>query len=82
MESYRDKYFREIVPERDRVSDWKIDAVRRMPTQRRQTRIRLVDEADDTIGIIWTAPDADDEHIRSLIPAGTKAMVAKNIWPA
>lgn len=45
------------------------------------TRIRLVDDDGETIGIIWTAGDADDDYIRSLIPDGVKAMVARNIWP-
>jgi hypothetical protein len=45
------------------------------------TRIRLVDADGETIGIIWTAGDADDDYIRSLIPDGVKAMVARNIWP-
>lgn len=46
------------------------------------TRIRLVDDGGETIGIIWTRGDADDEYIRSLIPEGVKAMVARNIWPS
>ncbi len=46
------------------------------------TRIRLVDDDGETIGIIWTAGDVDRDYIRSLIPDGCKAMVARNVWPA
>ncbi len=45
------------------------------------TRIRLVEPTGDTIGIIWTDGGANDEYLRSLIPDGVKAMVARNIWP-
>jgi hypothetical protein len=51
------------------------------PRMRRQTRVRLLDEHGDTGGIIWTAADADDEYLRSLIPDGVRAMVSRNIWP-
>jgi len=68
--------------ERDRVPAWKIAASRAAPVRERQTRIRLIDGySNETVGIIWTRADADDEHIRSLIPEGMKAMVARNVWP-
>jgi ribosomal 50S subunit-associated protein YjgA (DUF615 family) len=51
------------------------------PRMTRQTRVRLLDDAGETLGVIWTAPDADDEHVRSLIPEGVRAMIARNIWP-
>ena len=50
------------------------------PVLTRKTRIRIID-GEQTLGIIWTYPDATDHDIRQLIPAGYRAMVTRNIWP-
>jgi hypothetical protein len=77
----REQRYARAVDPTDQVDQWRIAASRQAPSVRRMTRIRLVDADGETIGIIWTHAEADDDHIRSLIPDGVKAMVARNVWP-
>lgn len=40
------------------------------------TRLRITDDAGETVGIIWARND-DDAYLRSLVPDGYKAMIRR-----
>jgi len=40
------------------------------------TRLRITDDAGETVGIIWARSD-DDGYLRSLIPDGFRAMIRR-----
>ena len=40
------------------------------------TRVRITDDAGETVGIVWTY-ERDDEYLRALIPDGFRAMVRR-----
>jgi hypothetical protein len=41
------------------------------------TRIRIVDDLGDTVGVVWTSECLDDEYLHSLVPDGFRAMLRR-----